>query len=61
MGEEKAKVFEMVDGKLKVNFKKEIDPNKDGEPLAGVELSVYVDVAELPDEAIAIWKAKKEK
>jgi len=59
--EEKAKIVEFKDGKIKIEFSKEIDTNKDGEPVAGVSISLWVDLAEIPDEALSAWKAKKAK
>lgn len=58
---EKAKIFEYKDGKILIKFNKEIDPNKDGEVLAGIELSLWVDITELPDEAYDAYKARKDK
>lgn len=63
MGE--GKVVDFKDGKVLVNFnlEKEIDPNKDGEPLAGVKLNlnVWLSISELPDEALDYWKSRKDK
>ena len=58
---EKVKIFEYKDGKILIKFAKEIDPNKDGEVLAGIDLTLWVDITELPDEAYDAYKAKKNK
>ena len=57
---EKGKVLGFEDGKLLIQKTFEVDTNNDGEPLAGISISVWVDVSEIPDEAISLWKKKKE-
>ena len=58
---EEAKIVSYKDGKILVELDKTIDPNKDGEPLAGIKLSLWVDITELPDEAFDAYKARKNK
>lgn len=60
MSEEK-KLYEFKDGKLFVSKDLELDPNKDGEALLKLSVSLELDVAEIPDEAIDFWKSRKEK
>ncbi len=60
MPEEEAKIVEFKDGKVLVNFSKELDPNKDGEPLGGLKLSVWIDLSEVADEVLDYWKSRKE-
>lgn len=57
---EKGKVLGFEDGKLLISKTFELDPNKDGQPVAGVSLSIWIDVSEIPDEAISLWKKSKE-
>lgn len=56
-----AKVIDFKDGKLLIEKSFELDPNKDGEAVAGVSIKVWVDITEIPDEAVALWKEKKGK
>ena len=56
---ESGKIVEFKDGKVLVKFEKELDPNKDGEALGAVSLNLWIDIAELPDEAYDYWKSKK--
>lgn len=60
MSEEK-KLYEFKDGKLFVSKDLELDPNKDGEALLKLSVSLELDVAEIPDEAIDFWQSRKEK
>lgn len=59
VAEEKKKVVRFEDGKVLVEFAKEIDTNKDGQPVAKIALVVEIDIAEIPDEAYDAWKKKK--
>jgi len=58
---EEAKVVDFADGKLKIEKSFELDPNEDGEPLGAFSVSLWVDVSELPDEAIDFVMRKKDK
>ena len=60
MTEEKKKIVEYKDGKVMVKFDKEFDFNNDGEPVLKMGVNVELDVMEIPEEAYAMWKAKKE-
>lgn len=51
MEENKSVSFKVEDGKLVV----QVDPNKDGQAL----LTVHLDIAEVPDEVIELFKKKK--
>jgi len=59
--EETGKVVDFKDGRVLVKFAREFDTNKDGEPVLGLDISLWVDITELPDEAIDAWKSRKEK
>lgn len=59
MGSE-AKVIDFKDGKLLIEKNFELDPNKDGEPVGGVSLKVWLDIAEIPDEVVSLL-VKKDK
>jgi len=61
MGEEEKKIVRFENGKVIVEFAKEIDTNKDGEPVAKISLAVEIDIAEIPDEAYDAYKARKNK
>jgi len=56
-----AKIIDVKDGKLLISKSFEVDPNKDGQPLAGISISLWIDIAEIPDEAVDLWMKKKGK
>jgi|DEB0MinimDraft_6_1074348.scaffolds.fasta_scaffold194735_3 hypothetical protein len=55
------KVVKFENGKVLIEFEKTFDPNQDGEPIGAVSVRVWLDLSELPDEALDYWKSKKEK
>lgn len=59
MPEEKKKAFRIENGELVIEFAKSFDPNKDNEAVAEVALVVRVDLAEIPDEIVDAWTARK--
>ena len=56
--EEKAKVIDFKEGKLLIEKSFELDPNKDGEAVAGVAVKVWLDISEIPDEVVALLTKK---
>ena len=56
-----AKIIDVKDGKLLIEKSFTVDPNKDGQPLAGISVKLWVDIAEIPDEAVDLWMKKKGK
>ena len=56
-----AKIVEYKDGKVLINFEKELDPNQDGELLGGIKFTLWIDITELPDEAYDAYKSRKDK
>jgi len=60
MPESKAKFIRMEGSKMLVSFEQEFDPNKDGEPLGGISINLWIDIKELPDEAFDAWKSRKD-
>lgn len=57
MSEEKAYSFK--DGKLIINKKISLDPNKDGENLLELTIGAELDLAEVADEIYDYYKSKK--
>ena len=55
------KVVKFENGKVQIEFEKSFDPNNDGEPVGAVTFKLWLDLSELPDEAIDYWRSKKEK
>ncbi len=56
--EEKAKVIDFKDGKLLIEKSFELDPNKDGEAIAGISVKVWLDISEIPDEVVGLLTKK---
>lgn len=59
--ENKAKLVDFKDGKLLIEKEFVLDPNKDGEPLGAVKIGMWLDISELPDEAISAYTKLKDK
>ena len=58
---EEQKLVRMEGTSLVVSKKMELDPNKDGEPVAEIDITVKIHLDELPDELYDMWKKRKEK
>lgn len=61
MSEDKAKVVDYKDGKVQFALKKDFDFNDDNEPVAGIDVTFWVSIEELPDEVYDAWKSRKDK
>ena len=55
------KLVRMEGATLILSKKIVIDPNKDGEPLAEIDVTVKIHIDELPDELYDMWKNRKSK
>ena len=57
----KEKLVRMEGATLVISKKMTIDPNKDGEPVAEIDITVKLHLDELPDELYDMWKNRKSK
>ena len=57
----KEKLVRMEGATLVISKKMIIDPNKDGEPVAEIDITVKLHLDELPDELYDMWKNRKSK
>lgn len=53
------KLVRMEGATLVISKKMSIDPNKDGEPVAEIDITVKLHLDELPDELYDMWKNRK--
>ena len=58
MNEEKKLPISVDDGKLVIAKKMEVDLNKDGEPVLELDVTIKIDIKELPDELYDLWQAR---
>ncbi len=58
---EEPKLVRMEGATLVISKKMEIDPNKDGEPVAEIDITIKLHLDELPDELYDMWKNRKKK